>query len=101
MKVLEIIVIPRQKHVILQNRVEEMAWVGCAGQGCIGGRDDMVTSSPEPRNQGAFGAVVIQIQIHALAESVGAYGHLSRPAALISASSRARSASSKSLFLMQ
>src|SRR6266702_3934873 len=102
MQVLEIIVVPCQEKQTVANGVEKMPRICRAGQPRVGRHHDLVPGLAEPGNEGALGADVIEIEIHALAAAgaaAGAYGHLSRPADLIPSSSRARSALSKSLFL--
>lgn len=66
MEALEIIVISCQEHETVHNRMNQVAWIGRAGQTCVGRRDHLVACLPEPRNEGGLGAVVIEVEIHAL-----------------------------------
>jgi hypothetical protein len=102
MEVFEIIMIPCQEHRAVPDGMQEMAWVRRTAQQPVGRHSHLAARFPEPGNQGPLGAVVIDEEIHALVgTATGAKGHWSRPDLRISWSSRARSASSRSLFWTQ
>src|SRR5262249_33146580 len=102
MKVLKVIVISSQEHQVIFDGMQEMPWIGCSAQRNICRRHNVMPFFLQPGEQGGLGGIIIDVEFHVLvASALGAYGHLSRPALLIAASSRALSASSSSLFLVQ
>ena len=64
MKVFEIIVISCQENKALPNSIEQVAWVCRAAQKRVGRHHHLVSRLPEPGNQRALGAVVIEVKIH-------------------------------------
>jgi hypothetical protein len=67
MEVFEIIVISCQENQALTDSIEQVTWVCRAVQQRGGRHHNLVARLPEPGNQGALGAVVIEIEIHDLA----------------------------------
>ena len=96
-QVFKIVMVPGEQHQALPGAVRQMARVLHTGELSIGRDDDLMAGLPQQPDQRRLGAVVVQIKVHPAGLEVrGAYGHWSRPAALIRASSRARSVSNRS-----